>query len=408
MYDLVAIGGGAAGFFAALAFAEAYPAGHVCVLERGNTFLAKVRISGGGRCNLTNACFEPAELVSYYPRGGDALRGAFSRFQPRDTLDWFIRRGVALKTEPDGRVFPISDRSETIIDCLLGEAAHLNIETIPRAPVESIQAREAGFELVLRDGRQVTSANLVLASGGERGGYRMAAELGHTVAVPVPSLFTFKIEDARLAGLAGLSVPDAKVRLPEFRLEQRGPVLITHWGLSGPAVLRLSAWGARALAESGYQAELCVNWLADLNNEALPGRLADFKAENGRKAIYGRDPLGLLPLRLWKSLAAAAGIGEEQTWASASRVQIQNLSNEMSFGRYQVLGKGEFKEEFVTCGGISLDEVDFRRMESKKIPGLFLAGEVLDIDGVTGGFNLQSAWTTGWIAGQAAALRARS
>lgn len=402
------IGGGAAGFFAALAFAEAYPNGRVCVLERGSAFLAKVRVSGGGRCNLTYSCYEPAQLVLYYPRGGDALRGAFTRFQPRDTIDWFTRRGVQVKIEPDGRVFPVSDRSETVIACMLAEASRLKIEMGLRAPVEDLHVLQGGFELILRDGRQITSTNLVLATGGERGGYRMAAGLGHTIANPVPSLFTFQIEDARLAGLAGVSVPDAKVRLPDLRLEQHGPVLITHWGLSGPAVLRLSAWGARALAEIGYQTELCLNWLPDLNPEAVTARLAAYKAENGRKVVQGRDPLGRLPLRLWKSLVAAAGMEEGLTWASASRGQILHLVEEMLAGRYQVLGKGEFKEEFVICGGVSLNEVDFRRMESKKIPGLFFAGEVLDIDGVTGGFNLQSAWTTGWIAGQAAAERARS
>lgn len=402
------IGGGAAGFFAALAFAEAFPGGRVCVLERGSAFLTKVRISGGGRCNLTNACYEPARLVQFFPRGGDALRGAFARFQPRDTMEWFVRRGVQVKTEPDGRVFPVSDRSETVIGCLLAEASRLNVDTRLHAAVEQISLREDGFDLGLRDGRSLSSANVILATGGERGGYRMAAELGHTLATPVPSLFTFKISDPRLAGLAGVSVSDAKVRLPEMKLEQRGPVLITHWGLSGPAVLRLSAWGARTLAEAGYEAEICLNWLPDLNPDALTASLVAYKAANGRKVIYGRDPLGRLPLRLWKSLATAAGIGEELTWASASRTQMLRLREEVLAGRYQVLGKGEFKEEFVTCGGVLLAEVDFRRMESKKIPGLFFAGEVLDIDGVTGGFNLQSAWTTGWIAGHAAAARVRS
>jgi predicted Rossmann fold flavoprotein len=403
--DLVVIGGGAAGIFAALAFAEANPTGRVCVLERGSVFLAKVRVSGGGRCNLTNSCYEPAQLVLYYPRGGDALRGAFTRFQPRDTMNWFTTRGVQVKIEPDGRVFPVSDRSETVIACMLAEANRLKIEMALRAAVEDLKILQDGFELHLRDGRRITSTNLVLATGGERGGYQMAAGLGHTIAAPVPSLFTFKIEDVRLAGLAGVSVPDAKVRLPDLRLEQHGPVLITHWGLSGPAILRLSAWGARALSEVGYKAELCLSWLPDINSELLTVRLAAYKAQNGRKIVQGRDPIGRLPLRLWKSLSTAAGMNEELTWASASRGQLQRLAEEMLAGRYQISGKGEFKEEFVTCGGVSLNEIDFRRMESKKFPGLFFAGEVLDIDGVTGGFNLQSAWTTGWIAGQAAAVR---
>lgn len=374
------------------------------VLEKGNALLAKVRISGGGRCNLTNACFEPALLVQFYPRGSAALRGAFSRFQPKHTMEWFEQRGVAVKTEADGRVFPASDTSESVVQCLLAEAARLGVDVCMRTPVDQVSKPTlAGFEVTLRDGLTLQGKTVLLASGGERGGYQIAADLGHTVNPPVPSLFTFKLSDPRLYGLAGLSVADVKARIPDLRLEQRGPVLITHWGLSGPAILRLSAWAARGLYSSGYQAALEINWLPEFSLDGLEKQLVDYKSANGRKTVQGKDPFGKIPLRLWRSLSAAVGIPEDLVWASVSRQQLSRLVEELGRGKFTVVGKGEFKEEFVTCGGVTLDEVDFRRMQSKQIPGLFFAGEVLDIDGITGGFNLQSAWTTGWIAGRSAA-----
>ena len=405
-YDFVVVGGGAAGFFGALACAEAHPELRVLVLEKGSALLGKVLISGGGRCNLTNACYEPAHLVQFYPRGGAALRGAFSRFQPRDTVAWFEQRGVRIKTEDDGRVFPANNRSESVVDCLLDEAGRLAVEIRNRAPVEELRALpEIGFELWLRGGEVLVARTILLATGGERGGYQLAAGVGHTVMPPVPSLFTFKICDPRLEGLAGLSVVDVRAGIPALRQEQRGPVLVTHWGLSGPAILRLSAWAARGLSDCVYQAELEINWLGDLGIDPAMRLLMDFKAANGRKSVASHAPSGKIPTRLWKGLTAHAGISEDLSWASASRSQIGALADELVRGIYAIAGKGEFKEEFVTCGGVKLDEVDFRRMESKRVPGLFFAGEVLDIDGITGGFNLQSAWTTGWIAGKSAAAK---
>jgi predicted Rossmann fold flavoprotein len=404
IYDFIIIGGGAAGFFAAAAFAADRPRSRVLVLEKGSALLAKVSISGGGRCNLTNACFDPAQLVQFYPRGSAALRGAFSRFQPMNTIEWFEERGVATKTETDGRVFPASDSSETVVQCLLSESARLGVDVRMRAPVVQVRALSpGGFELELRDGSLVQGKTVLLASGGERGGIQMAAELGHRILPPVPSLFTFKLTDTRLDGLAGLSVVDVKARIPDLRLEQRGPVLITHWGLSGPVILRLSAFAARGLFDCTYQTTLEINWLPGLRLEEMEKQLAAYKAANGRKMVQAKEPSGKIPQRLWRSLSSAAGIAEDLVWASVSRQQMQGLVETLGRGKFSIVGKGEFKEEFVTCGGVALDEVDFRQMQSKKIPGLFFAGEVLDIDGVTGGFNLQSAWTTGWIAGHSAA-----
>jgi len=403
-YDFAVIGGGAAGFFAALACAAARPGSRVLVLEKGNALLAKVRIAGGGRCNLTHACFDLAQLVQYYPRGSAALRGAFSRFQPRQTMEWFEQHGVALKIEADGRVFPCSDSAEEVVECLVREASRLGVSVRTRMPVERVEALAGGgFELIARGAAPLRAKTVLLATGGERGGYQAAADLGHKVLPAAPSLFTFQVNDHRLEGMAGLSVSDVKARIPDLRQEQRGALLVTHWGLSGPVILRLSAWAARGLHDCAYQTGLEINWLPELKADGLERMLVDFKNANPRKQIQTKEPSGKIPLRLWRGLCLAAGLPEEQVWASASRAQLMRLAEELRMGRFQLAGKGEFKEEFVTCGGVALDEVDFRKMQSKLHPALFFAGEVLDIDGVTGGFNLQSAWTTGWIAGRSAA-----
>lgn len=403
-YDLVVIGGGAAGVFGAVTFAAARPGARVCVLEKAAVPLGKVRISGGGRCNLTHACFDPAQLVQSYPRGARELRGAFTRFQPRDTIQWFESRGVPLKTEPDGRVFPVSDRSESIIACLTGEATRTGVDVRCLSPVSAVRRTVEGtFQVELRQGDFLSTRSLLLATGGERAGMALAGSLGHTLIPPVPSLFTFSITDPRLSGLEGVSVPTAHLALPSARLDASGPLLITHWGLSGPAVLRLSAWGARALHEAGYRIPLLVNWISPHNPETISGRLNDLRAAESRRLVLARSPLPDLPLRLWKALASAAGIPEELTWANLSRAQLTGLAEQLTRCRFEIQGKGQFKEEFVTCGGVALNEVDFRSMQSRILPGLYLAGEILDIDGLTGGFNFQSAWTTAWIAGQAIA-----
>lgn len=406
IYDLAVIGGGAAGFFGAIACAETRAGQRICILEKGSALLGKVRVSGGGRCNVTHACYDPAKLVSFYPRGGKALRGPFTRFQPRDTVAWFESRGAALKTEADGRIFPVSDSSETIVNLLVETARHHGIEIRTRAPVAQLGKQGECFRIQFRDGSVLQARSVLLATGGDRAALELAAGLGHGIVPPVPSLFTFTISDPRLDGLAGISVPEVRLKLEdgERAIEQSGALLVTHWGLSGPAVLRLSAWGARPLHEAGYRAHLEVSWLPDLNQAEIHTCLLDVKADSRRRKAAGHDPFGRLPQRLWERLALHAGMRAEQTWGDTSREQLLRLSGELARGRYHIQGKGEFKEEFVTCGGIRLSEVDFRDMQSKVCPGLYLAGEALDIDGITGGFNFQSAWTTAWLAGRAVGI----
>ncbi|HEY9763211.1 MAG TPA: NAD(P)/FAD-dependent oxidoreductase [Trichocoleus sp.] len=398
------IGGGAAGFFAAIACAEAHPHAQVQLLEAGPTPLTKVSISGGGRCNVTHHCFEPAALVQSYPRGGKALRGAFSRFQAKDTVDWFLRRGVRLKTEADGRMFPITDDSGTIIDCLMGEARRVGVRIRTGAAVRTLQKTGSRFEVTLRSGEALRFDRILLATGSQSIGYTLAQSLGHTIIPPVPSLFTFNIKDKALHELAGVAIDPVTVTLKvpgEKPLVQMGPLLITHWGLSGPAVLKLSAWGARYLYEKRYQAELLISWLPTLSPEAIRQKLLEAKAQQGKKQIENFCPVDL-PRRLWQYLVLErAQLGASLTWANLSKAGLQALVQELSQGVFAIAGKGVFKDEFVTCGGVSLKEVDFKTMESRICPGLYFAGEILDIDGITGGFNFQNAWTTGWLAGQA-------
>jgi predicted Rossmann fold flavoprotein len=401
---IIVVGGGAAGFFAAIAAAETHPAWTVILLERSSHVLAKVRVSGGGRCNVSHACFDPAMLVRSYPRGGQALLGPFSRFQPQDTIAWFESRGVRLKTEPDGRIFPVGDRSDTVIDCLRAQAAGAGVRLKTNALIEEIETSAnpevPRFHLVLAGGGDLSADRLVLATGSSPPGWEWARALGHSLVPPVPSLFTFTIPDRRLEGLSGLAAPSAELSLEGTRLREQGPVLITHWGLSGPAVLALSAWGARELHACGYQAALKVNWTGERFDFCLE-RLRRARAARPGKNVPG-DNLTDLPRRLWARLVQSAGIRESAHWTEVGNEPLYALAGQLTDGAYRVTGKNAFKEEFVTCGGIPLDEVDFRTMESKRCQGLFFAGEILDIDGVTGGFNLQSAWTTGWIAGRAA------
>ena len=399
------MGGGAAGFFGAIATAAAHPRLSVTVLEAGPQPLAKVRISGGGRCNVTHACFDPALLVQNYPRGGKALRGAFTRFQPRDTVAWFGRHGVKLKTEADGRMFPVSDDSATIIDSLIEAAHYTGVRLRTRTAVTGVNHTKQGFELSLRSGEQLCCDRLLLATGSSPQGHKLAQALGHQIEPPVPSLFTFNLPDTHLRELAGISQAPVRLRLmlPDTKpLEQTGPLLITHWGLSGPAVLKLSAWGARALHQHQYRATLQVNWLPNDSPEALRQLLLDTKAEHPRRAIASICPVPM-PRRLWQYLIARASILPDDRWADLSKKSINQILHELTQGIYPIMGRGVFKDEFVTCGGIRLKQVDFKTMASRCCPGLYLAGEILDIDGITGGFNFQSAWTTGWLAGQAIA-----
>lgn len=409
------IGGGAAGFFGAIAAAAAHPKAQVLLFEAGRETLAKVKISGGGRCNVTHSCFEPATLVQYYPRGGKVLRGVFSRFQPKDTIAWFTDRGVTLKTESDGRLFPITNDSGTIVNCLMEEADRVRVKVNTSAGVKSVQREGSRFSIEMRNGEIIQCDRILLATGSSAQGYQMARELGHSVIPTVPSLFTFNVQDRRLEGLAGVSVPEAMVKLQaansaanlgesgSAKLEQSGPLLVTHWGLSGPAVLKLSAWGARTLHQHHYKATLTVNWLPQSKPEGLRAELMKVKTQLAKKSVGPNCPV-ILPRRLWESLIMAAGIPSELRWSDVSKVMLNALLKELLQGEYAITGRGVFKDEFVTCGGVDLKEVDFKTMESRICPGLYFAGEVLDIDGVTGGFNFQSAWSTGWIAGQAIGL----
>lgn len=396
--EIVIAGAGAAGTFAAIACAAINPRCRITLLEKSPELLSKVAISGGGRCNVTHACYEPRLLCEHYPRGGKELLGPFSRWQPQDTVNWFQERGVLLKTEADGRMFPVSDQSFDVVNCLVKALGDAGVEVFRGIGLRTAARSSDGFTLALTDGSQHTCDRLLLATGGNRNsaGIDIAASLGHTIEDPIPSLFTFHISDARLLGLSGISVDDAEVSVPETGLRQRGAVLITHWGLSGPAVLKLSAWGARELHVRDYTFPLCVNWAPGLT----PLEIAEMRRQRGGQMVHGRSGVAM-PGRLWAALATAAGIGSDVRWANLTSAQQGELHRQLTECRFQVVGKSMFKEEFVTCGGVRLSEIDFRTMQSKLVPGLYFAGEVLDIDGVTGGFNLQAAWTTGRIAGEA-------
>ncbi|HEU6447235.1 MAG TPA: NAD(P)/FAD-dependent oxidoreductase [Verrucomicrobiae bacterium] len=402
---IVIVGGGAAGFFAALACAEENPRAKIVILEKTSRPLHKVKISGGGRCNVTHALFNEREFAARYPRGERALIAPFKQFQASDTVEWFARRGVKLKTEADGRMFPTTDSSQTVIDCLLDAARKMEINLRTNCGVETVAKNSSGqFELTLSGGEILSGDKLLLATGGCRtvAPGQLAVSLGHTLETPVPSLFTFHIETPWLRELAGVSVETAEVFVPGIKLRERGTLLITHWGLSGPAILRLSAWGARALHGLDYQFILNVNWLRDLREEQVGNEFQKRRESQGGKLIIN-SPLAPLPSRLWQQLVLAAGIPPETRWSAFPRALQLKLIQQLLRTEFHVRGKSLNKDEFVTCGGVKLSEVNFKTMESKICPGLFFAGELLDIDGITGGFNFQAAWTTGWIAGKSMA-----
>ena len=402
---IVIAGGGAAGFMAAIVCAEAAPNARVTVLEKSAQFLSKVRISGGGRCNVTHACFHARELAANYPRGGNALRGAFAKFQPRDTIGWFAARGVELKTEADGRMFPVTDSSQTIIDCLLRAARAAKVELRANCGLEHAERQaEGGFVLRLSGGEILECDRLMLATGGCRGAAagQLAVSLGHTLVAPVPSLFTFHIEVPWLRELAGISIDPVEVAPPGLGLRERGALLITHTGLSGPAILKLSAWGARSLHDVKYHFPLQINWLPKLNAESIGAELESRRAAQPARFIVNSS-FPPLPSRLWERLVLAAGIERATRWADLSRAARHQLIQQLIRTTFDVTGRSLNQDEFVTCGGVPLQEVNFQTMESRICPGLYFGGEVLDIDGITGGFNFQSAWTTGWLAGRAMA-----
>lgn len=399
--QIIVIGGGAAGFFGAIHAAEHFPDSHVTILERAAEVLGKVKISGGGRCNVCHAEYDPRVLSKSYPRGAKALLGPFNRFCTGDTIAWYAERGVALKTEDDGRMFPVTDDSQTIVDCLRRAASQAGVQVRTQVNVRDIRPHEGRWQ-VETTSDTLTADRVLVAPGSSQHIWDIFARLGHTIESPVPSLFTFNIRDPRLADIPGIAVPGA-VSVPGTALREQGPVLITHWGLSGPAILRLSAWGARDLHARGYQFKLLVHWVPGTRVEEMFQALAGMRKDHPKKTAQAQSAFGL-PNRLWRKLCTAAGIGEALNWADTNNAQLKALATELCEGSYAVTGKSTFKDEFVTCGGIRLDEVNFKTMESKRLPGIFFAGEVMDIDAITGGFNFQAAWTTSAIAGMSIGL----
>jgi predicted Rossmann fold flavoprotein len=402
---IVIVGGGAAGFFAALSCVEMRRNAEISILEKTSQFLSKVKISGGGRCNVTHADFDTREFSKRFPRGERALISAFGKFQARDTVAWFESRGVKLKIESDGRMFPTTDSSQTIIDCLLNAAQKAGIKLKTNCGVENVAKKSGGgFDLTLSNGETLTCDKLLLAIGGCRTPTlgQLAVSLGHSLEPPVPSLFTFHIAVPWLSELAGISIENAEASVPAAKLREHGALLITHWGLSGPAILRLSAWGARALHGKNYQFRLQINWLPHLSEEKLAAEFQARRKSQPAKLIVN-FPITPLPARLWEQLVIASGGVRDTRWSALSGAAQHKLIQQLLRSEFSVTGKSLNKDEFVTCGGVKLSEVNFKTMESKICPRLFFAGEVLDIDGITGGFNFQAAWTTGWIAGCAMA-----
>ena len=395
-WKVAVIGGGAAGFFAALSAAQHHPSAQVVLFEKTAKLLSKVKISGGGRCNVTHHCFSPSALSKHYPRGGKQLKKALGTFQASDTVAWFESRGVALKTESDGRMFPTTDSSQTIIDCLLHEADQRGVDIRLQSPVRELTPlAQGGFTL---NGERFD--RVVVATGGspKREGLAWLEALGHTVSDPVPSLFTFNMPGSDITALMGVVVPNALVRIQGTKLAQQGPVLVTHWGMSGPAVLKLSAWGARELAERGYKFSVQVNWIGIANEAEVNAAIDDAMPDIRKKKVANACPFEL-PKKFWAFLLARAEVPADAVWLDLGKKAKNKLVNTLLNDVHEVRGKTTFKEEFVTCGGIALSEVDFNTMQSRVVPGLYFAGEVLDVDGVTGGFNFQAAWTTGFVAG---------
>ena len=393
-FDILIVGGGAAGFFTAINIVEKNPSLKVAILERGSEVLNKVRISGGGRCNVTHACFEPNELVKFYPRGEKELRGPFHQFCSGDTVEWFEKHGVELKIEADGRMFPVSNSSQTIIDCFIDATKKLGISVLTNQSVQSIFKKDAHWKVETQS-ETYLSEKLILATGSNPKVWEMLQNFGHAVVSPVPSLFTFNIKDPRIAALPGVSAL-VSVKVIGTKLESSGPLLITHWGMSGPAILKLSAWGALILFEKNYQFSIAINWLNDIDSDDAEKILKELKLEHAKKAVSKKSPFELTN-RLWESLVMASGIDAETKWADLSKNQLQNLSHQLTNSIFNVNGKSTFKEEFVTAGGIDLKEINFKTMESKLHENLYFAGEIVNIDAVTGGYNFQNAWTSGFI-----------
>lgn len=399
---LMVIGGGAAGFFCAVNAARLNPLLEVTIIEKSAKLLSKVKVSGGGRCNTTHACFDIPDLVKKYPRGAQFLKKSFHQFNTNDTIQWFEERKVTLVAEADGRMFPSTNDSQTIINCLLQEADRYSVKVILQTEITEIKKVDDQFLLLSSKGHQFQSDFLCVACGGypKTAMFDWLTAVGHTIEKPVPSLFTFNMPGNKISTLMGLSVPMATVKVMGTKLVEQGPLLITHWGMSGPAILKLSAWGARSLADANYQFNILVNWLSDYNEQSLREDWHGLRTEHAAQKMMNKNPFGL-PGRLWNYLLEISEIKAETRWADLPSKEQNKLIKNLTAGEYKVDGKTTFKEEFVTCGGIKLQEIDGNTMESKKLGNLYFAGEIMDIDGVTGGFNFQNAWTTGWIAANA-------
>ena len=396
MKKVAVIGGGAAGFFAALSAAQHHPSSRVVIYEKSDKLLSKVKISGGGRCNVTNATFKAGPLSKNYPRGGKSLKKTFAQFETQDTIDWFTARAVPLKTEADGRMFPATDSSQSIIDCLMHQAQKAGIEIRMRNPVKRITQQDGRISV-----NDEAFDAVIVATGGspKSSGIDWLAEMGHSIAQPVPSLFTFNMPGESVKEMMGLVVPDALVRIQGTKLSYQGPVLITHWGMSGPAVLKLSAWGARELQARGYAFNIQINWIGIANESEVLDIIEASLPENRKKKMANACPFDL-PKNFWLYVLNKSQANPDMPWLELGKKSRNKLVNTLLNDIYAVKGKTTFKEEFVTCGGIKADEVDFGTMESRIVPGLFFAGEVLDVDGITGGFNFQAAWSTGFVAGK--------
>ena len=420
MYDIIIVGGGAAGFYAANQIAELSPDLKIAIFERGKTVLSKVKVSGGGRCNVTHGAFLPKELTTNYPRGEKELLGPFHKHAPMDVMGFFEERGVPLKIEEDGRVFPKSDSSQSIIDCLVGEANRLGIQVLKNSSVKDINKTDEGWQVTTMN-KHYQTKKLMLTTGSNPKIWKQLENLGHNIIPPVPSLFTFNITDERIKGIQGISTfatvevlskkkfhTDTKNLNLKSKIKDDavlyadGPLLITHWGLSGPAILKLSAWGANMLHDYNYSFRIKVNWLPDYTTESMEAYLKELKGVEAKKTVM-RTNVTELPKRLWKRLVEAANIAPEERWGDIKKGQLQALAEQLTAASFKVEGKSTFKEEFVTAGGVDLKEIDFKTFESKLHPNLYFAGEIINVDAITGGFNFQNAWTGAYIAAQAIA-----
>ena len=403
MKKVIIIGGGAAGFFTAINAKEMNPELDITILEKGKEVLQKVKISGGGRCNVTHACFEPKELVQFYPRGEKELLGPFHQFMTGDTFEWFENNGIPLKIEKDNRVFPESNSSQTIVDCFLNKTKRLGISVLKNHGVTTIQKQDNSWLVITKEQQFVCDA-VVMAAGSSKKVWELSKALRHSIISPVPSLFTFNIKDNRIKDLLGISVSNATVQLVDTNLEASGPLLITHWGMSGPAILKLSAFGARVLAEKNYEYQVQVDWLSRPTHKIV-NVLLNLKKKHSKKQVIVRSPFEEIPKRLWERFVLATTIKTTFNWADVSHDQIDALANQLTKSIFTAKGKSTFKEEFVTAGGVDLREINFKNFESKLQNNLFFVGEVLNIDAVTGGFNFQNAWTGGWLCAKALASR---